>query len=61
MRPKIERSFESSRLEDEFLAIAYEMAVPFPRMGRSRAPLEGRESLAAVLPALCGRPAPRAQ
>jgi hypothetical protein len=61
IRPKIERSFESSRLEDEFLAIAYEMAVPFPCWGRSRVPLEGLESLASVLPALCGRPAQRAR
>jgi hypothetical protein len=60
-RPRIERSFESSRLEDEFLAVAYEMAVPFASVAHSRVPLDGLERLTPVLAGPQERSAPRAQ
>jgi hypothetical protein len=56
IKPKIERSFESSRLEGELLAVAYETLVPIPRTLRSREPLERLQNMAAAIPA--GRETP---
>ena len=46
---KVERSFESSRLEGELLAIAYETVIPIPRMLSSRDALKRRQNMAAAM------------
>lgn len=51
IRPKIERSFESSRMEGELLAVAYETVVPIPAALRSRNALERLQNRAAAIPA----------
>jgi len=61
VKPKIERSFESSRLEGELLAVAYETVVPIPGTVSSRGPLERLQTMAAAIPAGHETPVLRAQ
>ena len=51
LKPRIERSFESSRLEGQLLAGAYEALVPIPGIPGAREPLERLENLASAIPA----------
>lgn len=44
-RLAIERSFESSRLEEELLAAAYQIIVPIPGIVRSRHASEGVQNM----------------
>jgi len=51
VNPKIERSFESSRLEGTLLAVAYEALVPVSTTPSSHDTLERLQKLAAAAPA----------